>query len=32
VKGTLSQLEEFSEAFNCRLESEMNPIGKCLVW
>jgi len=32
VKGTLSNMETFSEAFQCRSTSEMNPISKHEVW
>ncbi|XP_022231844.2 neprilysin [Drosophila obscura] len=32
VQGTLSNMPEFSEAFGCKLGTEMNPLKKCVVW
>ncbi|XP_017857951.1 PREDICTED: endothelin-converting enzyme 1 [Drosophila arizonae] len=32
VVGTLSNMPEFSEAFNCKLGTDMNPLKKCVVW
>ncbi|XP_028401827.1 neprilysin-4-like [Dendronephthya gigantea] len=32
VLGTLANMKEFSEAFNCPLGSTMNPTDKCDVW
>lgn len=32
VMGTLSNMPEFSEAFSCKLGTEMNPLKKCVVW
>ncbi|XP_044261198.1 uncharacterized protein LOC123009135 [Tribolium madens] len=32
VLGIMSNLEEFSEAFNCPVGSGMNPEKKCTVW
>jgi predicted metalloendopeptidase len=32
VLGPLSNMQEFSEDFNCPLGSPMNPIHKCQVW
>lgn len=32
VIGALSNMEEFSETFNCPLASLMNPENKCAVW
>ena len=32
VLGPLSNMEEFSDAFNCAKRSPMNPVGKCRVW
>ncbi|ALC39327.1 CG15485 [Drosophila busckii] len=32
VIGTLSNMPEFSEAYNCKLGTDMNPIKKCVVW
>ncbi|XP_043462025.1 neprilysin-3-like [Leptopilina heterotoma] len=30
--GTLQNMREFSEAFNCRIGQPMNPINKCDFW
>ena len=34
IRGTFSNLEEFSQAFQCRKGSKMNPLTnqKCQVW
>ncbi|XP_001989331.2 neprilysin [Drosophila grimshawi] len=32
VVGTLGNMVEFSEAFNCKLGTDMNPLKKCVVW
>ena len=32
VIGSLSNLPEFAEEFNCPLGSKMNPKEKCEVW
>ncbi|KAL7741473.1 hypothetical protein ACLKA6_000793 [Drosophila palustris] len=32
VVGTLSNMPEFSEAFKCKLGTDMNPLKKCVVW
>lgn len=32
VNGMLSNMEEFSEAFECPLGSNMNPFKKCYLW
>ena len=32
VIGSLSNMEEFSEAWNCPIGSPMNPTNKCVLW
>ncbi|XP_072379054.1 neprilysin-11-like [Diabrotica undecimpunctata] len=32
VNGVVSNMEEFSEAFNCSVGSNMNPSNKCRIW
>lgn len=32
VKGPFSNSREFSQDFNCRIGSPMNPVNKCEVW
>ncbi|KAG5878476.1 hypothetical protein JTB14_003163 [Gonioctena quinquepunctata] len=32
VNGVVSNMEEFSEAFNCPAGSKMNPANKCILW
>lgn len=32
VIGSLSNMEEFSDAWNCPLGSPMNPTDKCVLW
>lgn len=32
VNGVLSNMEEFSKAFNCPKESKLNPTKRCRVW
>ncbi|EDW76523.2 uncharacterized protein Dwil_GK14618 [Drosophila willistoni] len=32
VVGTLGNMPEFSEAFKCKLGTDMNPLKKCVVW
>ncbi|XP_055919752.1 endothelin-converting enzyme 1 [Eupeodes corollae] len=32
VIGTLMNMPEFSEEFNCALGTDMNPLKKCVIW
>ena len=32
VRGPLSNIKEFSEDFNCKIGSQMNPENKCDIW
>ncbi|KAG8173808.1 hypothetical protein JTE90_016184 [Oedothorax gibbosus] len=32
VNGVLSNIKEFSEDFQCKLESPLNPKRKCFLW
>ncbi|XP_017477486.1 PREDICTED: endothelin-converting enzyme 1 [Rhagoletis zephyria] len=32
VIGTLQNMPEFSEVYNCKLGSDMNPLKKCVIW
>jgi len=32
VLGSLSNFDEFSKAFNCKIGSNMNNQKKCLLW
>lgn len=32
VAGTLSNMPEFSEVFQCKTGTKMNPAKKCAVW
>ena len=32
VAGTLSNMPEFAEVFQCKVGSKMNPKKKCEVW
>ncbi|XP_054744017.1 endothelin-converting enzyme 1 [Anastrepha obliqua] len=32
VTGTLQNMPEFSEAFQCKLGYDMNPLKKCVIW
>ena len=32
VIGPISNLPDFSQEFNCRPGTKMNPVDKCVVW